>query len=49
MNDSYIQEYPNPEEKKRILDLYYPSQKGLWESDAKFYLFETLINIKKLK
>jgi hypothetical protein len=40
MNAPYIHEVEKPNEKKRLLDLVYPSQISLWDCDAKYYLFE---------
>ncbi|GAF99918.1 unnamed protein product, partial [marine sediment metagenome] len=40
MNTPYIHEVEAPEDKKRLLDLVYPSQISLWDNDAKYYLFE---------
>ena len=40
MEAPYIHEVSNPEEKERILDLVYPSQKLLWSVDKKYILFE---------
>jgi len=40
MNAPYIHETKEPGEKKRLLDLVYPSQINLWLNDAKYYLFE---------
>jgi len=40
MQAPYIFEVKNKDEKKKLLDEVYPSQKSLWEFDAKYYLFE---------
>lgn len=40
MNTPYLHEVENPDEKKKLLDLVYPSQILLWQNDAKYYLFE---------
>ena len=40
MNAPYIHEVKEPGEKKKLLDLVYPSQISLWDNDAKYYLFE---------
>jgi len=33
------------EEKRKFLNKYYPSQKSLWESDYKYWLFEGVIHL----
>jgi hypothetical protein len=40
MNAPYIYEQQLWVEKKKALDEIYPSQSSLWQSDAKYYLFE---------
>jgi hypothetical protein len=40
MQAPYIFEVKDKENKKELLDEVYPSQKSLWESNAKYYLFE---------
>ena len=40
MQAPYIFEVRDKEDKKKLLNEVYPSQKDLWESDAKYYLFE---------
>jgi len=40
MQAPYIYNVSDPSEKKKVLDELYPSQKSLWEMDAKYYLFE---------
>ena len=40
MNVPYSHEVFNFEEKKKMLNEVYPSQKDLWEYEAKYYLFE---------
>ena len=40
MNTPYVKEVPDPEKKKRTLDLLYPYKSDLWKYDARFYLFE---------
>ncbi len=39
MNAPFIFETPFSEEKKKVLNLLYPSQKSLWEYDYKYFLF----------
>lgn len=40
MNIPWIHEVKDTRDKKRMLDKTYPSQKGLWEHDHKYFLFE---------
>lgn len=40
MEDPWIQEYPNPEAKRHVLNHYYPSQADLWRYDHRYFLFE---------
>jgi hypothetical protein len=40
MNAPYIHEVENSNDKKKILNQVYKSQKSLWQFDAKYYLFE---------
>lgn len=40
MQAPYIHETPNPDEKEKILNAVYPSQKSLWEFDKKYILFQ---------
>lgn len=40
MNVPYIHKVANPEQKKQMLDKWYPSQSDLWKTDARYYLFE---------
>ena len=40
MNAHFISEVKEPEKKKKLLDEVYPSQKSLWNNDAKYHLFE---------
>jgi hypothetical protein len=40
MNAPYIHEIKDPEDKKNCLNIIYPSQKSLWETDYKYFLYE---------
>jgi hypothetical protein len=40
MQAPYIHEVQNAKQKKLLLDQVYPSQRGLWEHDHKYWLFE---------
>lgn len=40
MQAPYIFEVKDKDEKKKLLNEVYPSQSGLWDSDAKYFLFE---------
>lgn len=44
MNIGELIELESWKEKKKALDLYYPSQKPLWEHNAKYYLFEGIVD-----
>lgn len=45
MNTPYVKELSNEDKeiKFNMLNLYYPSQKELWQYNAKYYLFESII------
>lgn len=47
MSDYFIYELrpETAQAKKETLDKFYPSQKRLWEYDARYYLFEGLIKL----
>jgi len=40
MNAPYIHECKNKDEKRTLLDSVYQSQKGLWQFDNRYFLFE---------
>ena len=45
MQAEYVKELNNwqKENKHFVLDMFYPSQKELWDKDAKYYLFEGIV------
>ena len=40
MNVPWIHKVKNPQTKRYLLNRFYPSQKSLWNSDFKYFLFE---------
>jgi len=44
MNSEFIHELKDSsQEKRQMLDKYYPDQKSLWDSDWKYFLFEGIV------
>lgn len=40
MNVPYLRELEKPDDKKMVLNKFFPSQNSLWEYDHKYFLFE---------
>jgi hypothetical protein len=45
MNNDFVRELDEKDKtaKKRMLDTYFPSQKSLWKSDWKYWMFEGIV------